>query len=229
MSNIVRNIFSGSAFGDTHYFFYLQPYQVNRLRHLRQTVNSLFQQSPPIGIVDLLYAVLWKRVSALQDGNSFAVLTVIEQEVDSIEVVAENLVKNMFVCSAEILSQQSPVSIAQHIRNYIDSGDSLSRYEEKAADSSPAFESESGKVKLHYSNELICTTLSLPVLQRAYTRCRTINHAYSYGAHRVCSVNSIPQQDGALSVDMRLPRSEIARFKFRYGDAHTVPPAFYEN
>jgi len=245
----------------SHYFFYFQPYQVNRLRHLQQTVNGLFPLNPAITVVDLLYAVLWKRVSMLQTCNSLAVLTIIEpaaieptivesMTIDSGWQVNESpppgnagVERNIFVCEAEVLSKQSPVGIAQHIRNHICSGTLGSPYEGWLVDSLP----QSNSAAVDYPEGLICTTLSLPALQRIDPRyggwlsvdnecsgSQCFNNQFfknerSTSTRRVCAINATTQQDGALSIDMQLPRAEIERFKFRYGDGHSVPPEFYEN
>ncbi|HSB95406.1 MAG TPA: hypothetical protein VLC91_03105 [Spongiibacteraceae bacterium] len=233
-----------SALRANHYFFYFQPYQVNRLRHLQQTVNGLFPHNPAITVVDLLYAVLWKRVSTLQSCISLAVLTIIEPTIvesmmidsgwqvnESQSSLSTGVEKNIFVCEAEVLSKQSPVGIAQHIRNHICSGDSGSPYEGWLVDSLP----QSNPATADYPEGLICTTLSLPALQRIdarYGDWRSVDNECSECSNnirRVCSINATPQQDGALSIDMQLPRAEIERFKFRYGDGHLVPPEFYEN
>jgi hypothetical protein len=139
----------------------------------------------------------------------------------------ESLLRNIFICERELLSQQSPVSIAQHIRSHMDTESSSASYEGWLVDSLPT--PKSSNTEIHYPDALICTTLSLPILQGIEARFRNSSNIAVNSIRRICSINSIPQQDGALSVDMQLPVEEIERFKFRYGDSHSVPPAFYEN
>jgi hypothetical protein len=50
--------------GQGHHCIFLLPAQVERLRHLAETANGLFKRQV-ISIVDLLYAALWRQLSAI--------------------------------------------------------------------------------------------------------------------------------------------------------------------
>lgn len=245
--------------GPTHYFFFLQPAQVRELRQLALDVNRLFEKSGTVGIVDLLYAALWRAVSMSKPPGSLTTLIVLDRHpqqqpgtaLSSPAAARGGLAEQCTLCiPTEHLLRQPLVAIARYVASCLAIDEP---YEGWLVDSwSPAAFTVSQAIDEH---ALVCSSATLCDAAKLLSPARDRHSAdaaprrwplrmaaIDVGAE--CLHGSIAGQPppeaifhgdpapawfAMPSIDLWLPLAEIDMFRHRYGGDHFVSGDFLRN
>lgn len=150
-----------------HHCIFVQPDQMKRLGRLVELANALFKQQQRISVVDLLYATLWRQMSAAGFCDLPMTLTVIEKTVNPRQVfdrATADVISHTFSVTDGHLVSQSLVGLAQRIRCSLVEISNDTGYEGWLIDSlEPKVASSVDPADF---GELVCSTLALPYLQR---------------------------------------------------------------
>jgi hypothetical protein len=140
---------------------------MKRLRRLVALANMLFRRQQKISLVDLLYAALWRQMSAMEAGDLPMALTVIEKTANpeqGFDRATADSVPRVFFVSDGYLTSQSLVGMAQRIRCSLAERSNNTRSEEWLVDNLEPM--GASFIDPADSGGLICSTLALPYLQR---------------------------------------------------------------
>jgi hypothetical protein len=146
-----------------HHCIFINPAQMKQLVDLTEAANFLFRRSPAISIVDLLYAALWRQISAIGLGGPATTLTVVESVARNDRKVGRKLKRiqhHTFFIADDYLKTQSLVCMAEKIRRSLQEEIDDTEYEGWIVD---------GLVPTGYISEfpdylgiIICSSLTLP-------------------------------------------------------------------
>ena len=146
-----------------HHCIFINPAQMKQLVYLKEAANFLFKRSPAISVVDLLYAALWRQISAIALGGPATTLTVVEGAARNDEKSGRKLKRvqhHTFVIADDYLKTQSLVCVAEQIRRSLQDAIDDTEYEGWIVD---------GLVPTGYMSEfpddlgvIVCSSLTLP-------------------------------------------------------------------
>jgi hypothetical protein len=193
------------------YFFYLTARQVANLRMLKQEANHPIRDNQIVALTDIVYGALWRALSRFQflpATNALMIVDPIGEPHAQQNIKSIRLSKKLISISSDKTILSKPlIEIARHIRRNL----------HRDTQASGLVESAEGGV-------LLCSTISLPTIQA-----NAVNLIPDGAAHfRASCLNGLCACDGGISIDMRLPKEEMAFFKARFGGGHTVANCFFQ-
>lgn len=181
-----------------HHCIFINPTQVEWLHGLAGAANALFKRLQEISIVDLLYAALWRQISAIRFGGTATTLTVIER--DSTREVADShalmsILRHTFTSPDSGLDSQPLVCVAERIRSSLRERSSDGQYEGWLVDSLESSAMES-RFPTNFDG-LIGSLLSPPCFVDLVQRRSSIR---STSPGRACGSEGTVQTDALVDV-----------------------------
>jgi hypothetical protein len=241
-----------------HHYLFVTPDQVSRLHSLAEASNSLFRRAQVISVLDLLYAALWRQLSAINSIAATMKFTVLEkpQRYDQSPDAGLNVLRYTFMSMGEGLILQPLVATAQTIRRHLTEADVVSDYEGWLIDSHEGGGTTSiwelkleGLVGSSLEPSSLCRYLAYCSEKRGLSLTDNSSSGAGERALRLFCISGI-NRDGfrrsddlaespdlaledierkAVSVDLWLPQDELSYFRLVYGDSCFIDDAFFGN